>query len=290
MSTDLSDAIERAVPRASSGPALPTADDRLALGHRGVRRRRMAGTALLLTAAAAAAVVPAALTGGHSPDDRRAPQVADTVRPAPVPPVRPVPAGPEVPDHSIDWDEMAGDFVRAPIALVHLDWNGNRPVTFPGEVSVVEELRNPFVRSGTFGWAGTVRYRGTTYWALVHQSGNGSYGTDTRPIPGRTIEQWVRDHEEVDTSSLRPWVDLGPDGALTPRSGVTVVDQWSPARPDQADPAAPSATALLDVDGARLCLVARADGGRTEHLALPESEHKGCGDLPGWDYPGNPAS
>lgn len=297
MSTDLFDALERAIPRTDTGPALPSADERLARGRRGVRRRRTAGATLAVGAAAAAVLLPSVL-GGAGPADRRPAQVAEggsssqdpspTSSPTASPP--PTSPAPEVSSPPVSSSPPGGDFERAPIELVRLDWDGRRPVTFPGRVTVVDELDDPFARSGVLAWAGTVRYDGLTYWALVHQAGNGSFGTDTRPIPGRTIEQWVRDHEEVDTSPLRPWVDLQPDGTLNPRTGVRIVEQRSPARVDQADPALPSATAMIEVDGARVCLVVRADPAVGDQIAMAESEFKGCQGLPGWDYPGNPSS
>lgn len=264
MSTDLSDALERAIPGAGHGPALPPPDDRLAAGRRGVRRRRRAAGSLAAVAAAAAVVVPTALAGGPEPD-RREPPVADG---GATPSSAPTPSG----------------------SLVQLDVGADVPVLLDRGVTVLDEVEDPFARSEVFAWAGTVRLRDTTYWALTHRTGDGTFSTDTRPIPGRTIEQWVRDHEEVNTSRLRPWVDLQPDGSLLPRDGVRIVEQQSPAREDRADPSAPIATAMIEVDGARLCVIVRSAAAGSDLVALPESEHTGCRDLPGWDHPGNPAS
>lgn len=290
MSTDLTDALERAIPRTDTGPALPSADDRLARGRRGVRRRRTVGATLAVGAAAAALLLPPVLGGAGPADDRRPAQVAESSSSAQAPSSTPSSPAPEESSPPVGSSPPGGDFERAPIELVRLDWDGQRPVSFPGRVTVVDELDDPFARSGVLAWAGTVRYEGVTYWALVHQAGNGSFGTNTRPVPGRSIEQWVRDHEEIDTSPLRPWVDIQPDGTLTPREGVTIVEQRSPARVDQADPASPSATAMIEVDGARVCLVVRADPAVGGQLAMAESEFKGCRGLPGWDYSGSPSS
>jgi hypothetical protein len=272
MSTHLSDALERAIPGTGHGPALPPADDRLALGRRGVRRRRAAAGSLAAIAAVAAVVVPTALADGPAPDGR-APQVADGSR-----------------DGGPDGGATSSSQPTSPTSLVQLDVGADVPVLLDRGVTVVDEVEDPFARSEVFAWAGTVRFRGTTYWALTHRTGDGTFSTHTRPIRGRTIEQWVRDHEEVNTSGLRPWVDLRLGGSLSARDGVRIVEQRSPAREDPADPSAPSATAMLEVDGARLCVVVRAGARGSEQLALPESEHKGCRDLPGWEYPGNPSS
>jgi hypothetical protein len=271
MSTDLSDALERAIPRAGADRALPPAHARLTLGRQRVRRRRLAAGSLAAVAAVAAVVVPTALADGPAPD-RRAPQVADGGA-----------------DEGADRGASPSQ-PTSPTSLVQLDVGADVPVLLDRGVTVLDEVEEPFARSDVFAWAGTVRFRGTTYWALTHRTGDGTFSTHTRPVPGRTIEQWVRDHEEVNTSRLRPWVDLQPDGSLAPRAGVRVVEQQSPARVEQADPSAPSATAVLEVDGARLCVIVRAGAGGSEQLALPESEHKGCRDLPGWEYPGSPVS
>jgi hypothetical protein len=288
MSIHLAELLERAIPGADVAPPLPPADERLAQGRRGVRRRRAGGGALALAAAAAAVVVPGVLTGGTAPDDGRDAPVAagGSSSSAPVPSA----GGPGSPEPATDWEQMPGRFIRSSTSLVQLDAGADVPVLVGRGVTVLDVVEDPFARSGVFAWAGTVRWRGTTYWALTHRSGNGSFSTDTRPVPGRTIEQWVRDYEEVDTSPLRPWVDLQADGSLTARPGVRIVEQQSPARVDQADPGAPSATARLDVDGARLCLIVRAEEAGSDEIALPEAEYPGCRDLPGWDYPGNPAS
>ncbi|GAA5107373.1 hypothetical protein GCM10023339_05320 [Alloalcanivorax gelatiniphagus] len=292
MSNDLCDALERAIPGTTAGPALPPADARLASGRRGVRRRRLAASAVALTAAAAV-VVPTALSSGPSPEDGQGPHVADgPATPSPLP-ASPTPTTTEVPDAPTDWDEVPGAFVRSMSTLVRLDGGADVPVVVDRGVTVLDEIEDPFARSEVVAWAGTVRHRGVTYWALTHRSGSGYNSTDTRPIPGRTIEQWVRDHEVAATSALRLWVDLRPDGSLVARDRVTIVGQRSPARPDQAAPGAPSATAMVEVDGARLCLLVRAAGASgdgTDEIALPESEYPGCSDLPGWGYPGAPAS
>lgn len=267
MSTDLSDALDRAIPRTGAGRPLPPAHARLTRGRQRVRRRRLAAGSLAAVAAVAAFVVPTALANGPAPD-RRAPQVADG---------------------GADGGASSSQPI-SPTSMVQLDVGADVPVLLDRGVSVLDEVEEPFTRSDVFAWAGTVRFRGSTYWALTHRTGGGTFSTHTRPIPGRTIEQWVRDHEEVNTSPLRPWVDLLLDGSLTPREGVRILEQQTPARVDQAAPSAPSAIAVLEVDGARLCVIVRASAGGSEQLALPESEHKGCRDLPGWEYPGKPVS
>lgn len=260
MTTDLSDALERAIPGPTTAPPLPSADARLAMGrHRVRRRRQLAGGALATVVAVAAVLVPTALA--TAPEDRQPPQVAD-----------------------------GGAFEVSSTALVQLDVAADVPVLLDRGVTVLDVVEDPFARSEVFAWAGTVRHRGTTYWALTHRTDDGSSSTHTRPIPGRTIEQWVRDHEEVATSQLRPWVDLGADGSLTARRGVSIVEQQSPAREARAAPGRASAIAMLEVAGARLCVMVRDTEAGTEEVALPESEHKGCRDLPRWERAGGSTS
>jgi hypothetical protein len=288
MSNHLSDALERAIPAHTDGPLLPDAHERLAAGRRGVRRRRLAAGGVVAAVTAAAVVVPTVMVSG-STLDHQSTQVADAGRTSTGWPgtATPEPTGPD-PDGAPDPFMV---FDGTPSTLVRMDLSDSRVELLDG-VTVVERVHTPFARSGYDAWAATVEYRGKTYWALAHRTPDGgSTGAYHRPVAGRTIEQWVRDHEVLNTGRDHRWLDLADDGTVTGRDGAVVLSQHTPAPASQADPRRPSAVAMIEVDGARACVVTRrAASAWSQEGATPESEYPGCTGMPGWDYPGNPLS
>jgi len=150
-------------------------------------------------------------------------------------------------------------------------------------------IDNPDVRST----AAVVTFEGREWWAMAAVAPSTGWGADTLAITGRTFDQWVSEMVALNTEQMFAdgkhvpgWVTLGDDGRLTPHKGATIVEQATPARLDQAPAGVPSATAMIDVDGARLCAVARRIGDPDpEVFYFPESEYQGCGaSLPGFAY------
>lgn len=282
MSTHLADALDRAIPGSGSGsaPPLPSADERLARGRHGVRRRRLAAGSVVAAVAAAAVAVPSVLVEGSTP--QRAPVASTGTTSAPLRTTATPPDAGYDPFEAVD---------GKPTALVRIGLNDG-PVAFLPGVTVLDALADPFSRSGLRAYAATVDFRGKTYWALSHETlDGGTYSLYERPVRGLSIARWVRDYEVLNTAPGHRWLELADDGTVTGRDGAVVLSQRSPASVEEADPDRPSAIAELEVDGGRICVIARRTGTRwSEELALPESRHRGCADLPGWDYPGNPAS
>jgi hypothetical protein len=286
MSNLLSDALERAIPGPTDGPLLPDARERLASGRRSVRRRRLVTGGIVAAVAAAAVVVPTALVNGSAPD-QQLPPVADGGTTHHGWPGGATPSPTERANAAIG---PFGMIDGEPSTLVRMDLDSSKVHLLDG-VTVVERVPDPFTRTGEDAWAATVDYDGTSYWALAHRTYNGSSGTYHRPVPGRSIEQWIRDIEVTNTGRDHRWLDLADDGSVTGRDGAVVLSQHSPAPVEQADPREPSAVAMIEVDGGRACVLTRRVGtGWSEEIVLPETEFLGCADIPGWDYPGNPAS
>lgn len=146
-------------------------------------------------------------------------------------------------------------------------------------------IDGPAIRST----AAVVSFEGSEYWAMAAVTPTSGYSADIPAISNRTFNQWVREvaavhHPRRGLPSY--WVYLTQQSDLSAFHGATLVEQSSPARLDQAPTGVPSATGMIDIDGARLCVVARWIPGKDhEFLLLPESQYQGCGEnLPGFAY------
>lgn len=129
--------------------------------------------------------------------------------------------------------------------------------------------------------AAVVSFEGQTWWTFAGVIPGLSSWTDQHvPVDGRTFEQWVREKSLLQgggTDGNGSWVRLDSAGELTADPGVKIVEQTSPARPDQAPADALSAAGTIEVNGARLCFVVRRVGEQSDDFYVAESEYPGCG-------------
>nr|WP_300050950.1 hypothetical protein [uncultured Nocardioides sp.] len=157
----------------------------------------------------------------------------------------------------------------------------------PG-VAVQREVNQPIDRPGVRSSAAIVTYEGETWWvmsAALHE-GSAGWNEEHEATGNRSFEQWVHEMDVLNTAPMfdtygyeAGWVTIGEDGVLTAHKGATILEQSSPARLDQAPAGVPSATATIEVDGARLCVIARIlDDPAAGIVYLAESEYPGCGD------------
>jgi hypothetical protein len=176
--------------------------------------------------------------------------------------------------------------------------------TAPG-VAVQRQVDRPVDRAGMRSSAAIVTYHGKTWWVMswlrwdadraavpVEADGTTLYAWDEQheATSTRTFDQWVHEmnvlytepmfHTDASGDWYEPgWVTIGQDGVLTAHKGARILEQSSPARLDQAPKGVPSATAMIEVDGARLCVIARIlDDPSPGIVYLAESEYPGCGD------------
>ena len=285
---DLRDRLDRAL---DGGPAHRPIEDRLAVGRRAARRRRTAtGAAALATGLVVGGIGWATLPLVHDPTDGS----AATSR-----------VGTSEPTVSASTDPVW----EAP--LYHHDSSTGGILKAPG-VEVVRRIDRPVGRPGVRSSAAVVTYEGETWWvmsalrwdedrAAVAADPDGAtltgWDEQQEATSTRTFEQWVHEMDVLNTEPMfrtdvsgdwydAGWVTIDEDGVLAAHRGARILEQSSPARLDQAPAGVPSATATIEVDGARLCVIARImdePGPRVVYLA--ESEHPGCGDaLIGYPY------
>ena len=272
---DLKESFDRAL---DGGPAHRPVEDRLILGRRATRRRRTASGA----AAIASVVVvvggvgwagmsfPSSTGGGPvaSGDSTSAPASSER----PVTTVR---------DPLYGYDYFTGDLTPLP------------------GVAVQREVDQPVDRPGVRSSAAIVTYEGETWWvmsAALHE-GSAGWNEEHEATGNRTFEQWMHEMDVLNTEPMfdtygyeAGWVTIAKNGVLTAHKGAKILEQSSPARPDQAPADVPSATATIEVDGARLCVIARIhDDPSPNIIYLAESEYPGCGDaVIGYPYESAP--
>ena len=274
---DLKERFDQAL---DGGPAHRPIEDRLAVGRRATRRRRTAvGASVLATVVVLGGVGWAAVPG---PDHAVDGSVATSPPNTPTP--RTVSESPAPP---------------APVQLFGYDLNTAKLETAAGLV-IERQMENPVAREGVVSSAAVATYKGKRLWLMAAVlPGRSSWSDDKPAMANRTFEQWVHELTVLNADQMFTsggydpgWVTLSGDGVLTAHKGASILKQNSPARIDQAPAGVPSATATIEVDGARFCVVARTiPTDDTGPLYLPETENQGCGDaVPGVDYPGNPAS
>ena len=269
----------------SGGPAHRPIEERLVLGRRATRRRRTAvGTGVLASVVALGGVGWATLPGsGAAVDSVNAVDGSVATSPTSTPTPRTLPERPAP---------------SPPVELFAYDLNTADLQTAAG-LEIKHQIDNPITRKGVVSSAAVATYKGKRMWLMsAVLPGIRSWSSNTPAIADRTFEQWVHEHVVLDTEPLFAsggsapgWVTLGGDGVLTAHNGASILEQHSPARIDQAPAGVPSATAMIEVDGARFCVVARIIPSDDQPFYLPETENKGCGDaVAGVDYPGNPAT
>ena len=276
---DLKETFDRAL---DGGPAHRPIEGRLAIGRRATRRRRTAtGAVVLVTGLVLGGVGWAALplaqhtadgavatAGVNAPEQRAA---LEGVHPA--------------------WEPLYG-----------YDYFTGELTTAPG-VAIKHELDDPIERRGLKSSAAIVTYEGETWWvmAAARHEGHASWAEEQKATSTRSFEQWVHEMDVLNTEAMfdtdvsgdvyeAGWVTIGKDGVLTAHKGATILEQSSPARIDQAPEGVPSATGTIEVDGARLCVIARIlDDPSPGVVYLAESEYPGCGDaLIGYPYESAP--
>lgn len=259
MSTDVEWAarIDAAVDRA---PANFDQTSVLALGKRRLRRRRrtVLGTTLAVVGVAGAGW-GLAVSNDRTPDNTTRDVVADstpTFINGPTPP----PSG----EALLRYDLNTGELAVRPGARI------DRQV----QDVVVGGLEAESV-------AAVISFEGQTWWTIASVTPRLSNWNDQHlSVDGRTFEQWVREKVTLATASRSAesgWVRLDETGKVVAESGVSVVEQTSPARPDQAPDGVLSATGTVEVNTALLCFVVRRSGDDFDALYLAESEYPGCG-------------
>ena len=275
---DLKESFERAL---DGGPAHRPIEDRLIVGRRARRKRQTA------TAAAALAMIIAlggvgwaSLPGAVDPAD--SPVAASSLSTPTPTTVSESPALP-VREPLYDYDFDTGELEKAP------------------GVTIQRQLDHPIDRHGVKSSAAIATFEGETWWVMSAQrtgpAGRFGWSEEQEATTTRSFEQWVHEMDVLNTEPMfdtygyeAGWVTIGEDGVLTPHKGATILEQSSPARPDQAPEGVPSATATIEVDGARLCVIARIleePGPGIVYLA--ESEYPGCGDaVIGYPYESAP--
>ena len=265
------------------GPAHRPIEDRLIIGRRATRRRR--------TATGAAALAMGLVVGGvgwavlphaqHTADGSvasagvNAPE-STTVTEEHVEPVR---------EPLYDYDYFTGELTPAP------------------GVAIRHEVDHPVDRPGVKSSAAIVTYEGETWWVMSAQRhvGRNSWSEEHEATSTRSFEQWMHEMDVLNTEAMfhtdvsgdwyeAGWVTIGEDGVLTAHKRARILEQSSPARIDQAPEGVPSATATIEVDGARLCVIARIlDEPVPGVHYLAESEYPGCGDaVIGYPYESTP--
>ncbi|WP_299930629.1 hypothetical protein [uncultured Nocardioides sp.] len=276
---DLMDRFEQAT---SGGPAHRPLEDRLVAGRRAQARRRITRTVSAVAATTAVVGVAWALQPGADPSSGDGIVASDASA---------------TPDPVVNSDLSDGVVPPPPTVLFGYDLNTARLEIAPG-VTVVRQVDDPVPNDAVTSAAAVVTYEGERKWVMAAVvRGQSGWASDLVATSGRSFEQWVRELTVLNTRGMfsngpyEPgWVTLDAAGMLTANDGVTIVEQSSPARIDQAPANAPSAAGTIEVDGARLCVVARKLPGEDADITyLAETEHRGCGDaVPGIDYPGAP--
>lgn len=274
------DLMERFEQATSGGPAHRPIEDRLVVGRRARTRRGATVATCAMAITTAVAGLAWALQPGTTPASVDS-SVASGLTATP---------DPDVPDD-------AGPVPPRPTLLFTYDLDTATLEIAPG-VTVVRQVEDPVPNDQVTSAAAVVTYKGAKKWVMAAVlRGRSGWAADLDPTPTRSFVQWVRELTVLNTAGMfsdgsyeSGWVTLDASGALAPGGGVTVVEQSSPARIDQAPADATSAAGTIEVDGARLCVVARRLPGRaTDITYLAESEYQGCGDaVPGIDYPSAP--
>jgi hypothetical protein len=235
----------------SDAPPLPPVGERLAAGHRALRRQRILTTAVTTFAAVAAIGVATAVTGG-TVEPR-------TVEPAPAPAV-------------VDREAVLGDFWAA--------FDAGARLVVRDDVTVLQRVDGPLpdVRSVALD----LRRGDAERWYLV--TDDGSDPTVAVPPEQATPDTdaflvWVHLQDPTadptagaDPAGVRDWVHLAADGRLVPvRQGVTVLRSVAdPDVPGFTDGTYVSVAAALRVDGERSYVLARRypDGGPPQYFRI----------------------
>lgn len=235
----------------SDGPPLPPVGERLAAGHRALRRQRILTTAVTTCVAVAAIGVASAVTGGAG-EPR-------TVEPAPAPAV-------------VDRGAVLGDFWAA--------FDDDARLVVRDDVTVLQRVDGPLpdVRS----MALDLRRGDEERWYLL--TDDGSDPTVAVPPEEATPDTdaflvWVQLQDPTadptagaDPAGVRDWVHLVADGRLVPvRQGVTVLRSVAdPDVPGFTDGTSVSVAAAVRVDGERYYVLARRypDGGPPEYFRV----------------------
>jgi hypothetical protein len=246
---------ERLASAWSDGPPPPPVGDRLAAGHRALRRHRILTTAATTFVAVAVLGIGSAVTGGVG-EPR-------TVEPAPAPAV-------------VEPKEVLGDFWAG------FDDAGELVVR--DDVSVLQSVDDPL--PGVRSVALDLRRGDAERWYLVTDD-------DADPVVEVPPEEatpdtdaflvWVHlqdpsaDPEAgADPAGVRSWVHLVADGRLVPvREGVTVLRSVAdPDVPGFTDGTYVSVAAAVRVDGQRYYVLARRyqDGGPPEYFRISEQQ------------------
>ena len=230
------------------GPPLPPVADRLAAGHRSLRRQRVLTTAATTFVTVAVVGTAAAVTGG--PGDPR------TVQPAPA-----------------TGQRLTGD------AWAGYD-DADELLLLP-DARIVERIEDP-ATTGTVvdSVALDLTLDGERRWYLLTVDEEGGTSATWQPYEtygARDLTEWVDVQLGVDDgpaagadpANVRAWVRLA-DGRLEPRrDGVDVVRQVaSPDLPGFARPGDVTVAALLRVDGERWWVLARQVAGDDVPLDL----------------------
>lgn len=267
---DLKESFDRAL---DGGPAHRPIEDRLVVGRRAARRRRTAMSAsVLATVLVLGGVGWAALPGAEDAVDG---SVTTSPTNTPTPTSAAESPAPPVPEPMFAYSLSGAELETAPGLVVE------------------RRIDDPVERDGVVSSAAVATYEGKRWWVIAATLPDKSSWSHGHPASSTsTFEQWVRDWAVLDNDELsfdytqgRGWLTLGDDGVLTPHPDVTIVEQTSPARPDQAPDGVPSATATIEFDGARICVTARRLSTLTDFSYLPESEYQGCGEtVPGYAY------
>lgn len=289
---DLMESFDRAL---EGGPAHRPIEDRLIVGRQAARRRRTATGAVALATGLVLggvgwAVLPLAQ---HTADGSVATGGANTPEPTRV----------SEGAHP-SWEPLYG-----------YDYFTGEITTAPG-VTIKHEVDDPIGRPRVKSSAAIVTYEGKIWWVMAAQRWDEDRGAVPSEADGTTLTGWDEQHEATSTRSFEQWVHemdvlntdpmfhtdvsgdwyepgwvtIGEDGVLTAHKGAAILEQSSPARLDQAPEGVPSATATIEVDGARLCVIARILDEPVQGVVyLAESEYPGCGDaVIGYPYESAP--
>ncbi|MEO5666334.1 MAG: hypothetical protein ABIR39_23935 [Nocardioides sp.] len=274
---DLKETFDRAL---DGGPAHRPIEDRLAVGRRATRRRRTAMGASVL----ATALVLGGIGWAAQPDPAVKTEGSVATSPTPPPTVVSESPAPSMPTPMYEYDFYTGDLETA------------------SGVAIQHQVDSPIARSGVKSSAAVITFKGKTWWVMsaLREAGRplrNGWNEEQEPTPGRSFEQWMHEMDVLWTEPMfdtygykAGWVTISENGLLTPHKGATILEQSSPARLDQAPEGVPSATATIEVDGARLCVIARImDDPSPGIVYLAESEYPGCGDaLIGYPYESAP--
>ena len=234
-------------------PHRPVAD-RLAAGHRAVRRRRLAGSVVAVAAATAVGLGATALSNGSSEQPG---QVATDPTTDPT-------AEPTT-DPAAGWDE--GELAR---------YNDAGILELRPGVAVIDRVDEPYGDPTDYhhSVALALEFQGAQSWLIMEwdtdPDGASSSSSGAGAAPEGDFQDWVAQNVAANDDNSAGYVEFADDGSLVASHGVRILDQRHPVQlEDFVLAGEPSAAALLQgPDGKKWYVVVRDSGG-LEVIATP---------------------